>query len=205
VWYDITDSYQIGQYAAAATYTPEFIAKLGPGIKHDQRDVLASLNTDESIDIHMIAILCRGYLLQNGLAQGDRLSMANSVELRLPLVDYRLVELLVGLQKQNPMFSMAPKHVLREAARGLVPECVFTRPKRPFSPPSVSWVTELRRAYGAELATGLLVKEGILASNAAHELAKPQSRFGTGNDLFFKYLVLEFWYRGMQDTLGSAS
>jgi asparagine synthase (glutamine-hydrolysing) len=205
--YELTDSYQIGRQGASTTYTPAFkrSVALHRSIHHDTSDVLASINPESRLDIQMIATLCRGYLVQNGLAQGDRLSMANSVELRLPLVDYRLVELLVGLQKHKSMYNRQPKHVLREAVRGLVPECVFGRPKRPFSPPSTLWLESLRRAYAADLINGELVRIGILQSHAARKLAESQSRFGTGNDLFLKYLVLEFWYRGMRDVVAKAA
>jgi asparagine synthase (glutamine-hydrolysing) len=197
--YELTDSYQIGKHAAADTYTPEFKQRIGVGIDHDPGDLMATIDIDLPQDVQMIAALCRGYLLQNGLAQGDRLSMANSVELRLPLIDYRLVELLVGLQKHAPMYADGPKKVLRDAARGLVPDSVFLRPKRPFSPPTVSWLGNLRTTYGGDLVTGALVDERILGPVAAHSLTTPQSRFGTGNELFLKYLVLEHWYRGMKN------
>ncbi len=41
------------------------------------------------VDLRITRLICETYLLENGIAQGDRLSMASSVELRLPLVDYR--------------------------------------------------------------------------------------------------------------------
>ena len=44
-------------------------------------------------------VLCATYLRENGIAQGDRLSMRSSVEMRLPFVDHRLVETVIGLRK----------------------------------------------------------------------------------------------------------
>jgi len=55
------------------------------------------------------------------MAQGDRLSMASSVELRLPLVDHRLVETVVGLRKAQPDLHLLPKAWLTEAVKDVVP------------------------------------------------------------------------------------
>ena len=52
-------------------------------------------------DIILTKLMCNTYLLENGMAQGDRLSMSNSIELRLPLIDYKFVETVIGLRKNN--------------------------------------------------------------------------------------------------------
>ena len=197
VAYDLTDPYQIGAAAACSTYSQKFAER----VRHTNAmpEEFFQLNNDGNrTDIQLIALLCRGYLLQNGLAQGDRLAMANSVELRLPLVDYRLAELLVGVQKTSALYSARPKSLLHEAARDLLPDYVAKRVKRGFNPPVAEWIQSLRIAYGHELVDGVLVANDVLDRRAALKLSAPQSRFGVGNDLFMKYLVLEYWYRGMQ-------
>jgi asparagine synthase (glutamine-hydrolysing) len=197
VAYDLMDSYQVGSRGVRPTYTRRFAQQLAASTRHP-RDLFRCLGHDTPVDVQIIAVLCRGYLLQNGLAQGDRLAMANSVELRLPLVDYRLVELAIGLQKAEPMYSQPPKLLLREAARELLPAYVFERAKRGFNPPVVRWLAALRAAFGEGLRNGALVDAELLDPRAADHLTASRWRFGTANDLFFKYLVLEHWYRGMR-------
>jgi asparagine synthase (glutamine-hydrolysing) len=196
VAYDLTDPYQIGAHAAATTYTPEFLQRVQAETS-EPAEFFRYAHDGNSVDIQLIALQCRGYLLQNGLAQGDRLAMANSVELRLPFVDYRLVETLVGLQKHKPLYSATPKSALHGAARDLVPAYMFQREKRGFNPPVSNWINALRAAYGKDLVQGALVQQRILSSDAAQRLTEDRSRFGVHNDLFLKYLVLEFWCRGM--------
>jgi len=197
VAYDLSDPFQIGAFAAASTYTSRFRAQVIGSLQKPE-DFLQSLADDCPVDVQMIALLCRGYLLENGLSQGDRLSMANSVELRLPLVDYRLVETLVGIQKHKPLYQDPPKQLLIEAARDLVPEYIVNRPKRGFNPPVRAWVAALRTAFGNDLANGALVEEQILDRKAAARLVSSTGPFGPAYDLFQKYAVLEFWYRGMR-------
>jgi asparagine synthase (glutamine-hydrolysing) len=197
VAYDLSDPYQIGAHAAESTYTPRFRAAIDESLQRPA-DFLRRIEEDSRVDIRIIALLCRGYLLENGLAQGDRLSMANSVEVRLPLVDYRLAETLVGIQKNAPLYEDRPKRLLIDAARDLVPGYVVNRPKRGFNPPANTWVSALRTNWGEELRDGALVQTQVLNTNAAEQLVRPAWRFGPSYDLFQKYIVLEFWYRGMQ-------
>jgi asparagine synthase (glutamine-hydrolysing) len=200
VAYELCDTFQMGSFAAESTYTTGFREQLGterpsPADSLERRTDEAA--PDLPVDVLIIALLCRGYLLENGLAQGDRLSMANSVELRLPLVDYRLAEVLVGLQKSKPLYSDQPKRFLTEAAEGIVPREIVERPKRGFNPPVAAWTAALRLRYGRELLDGGLQEHGMLDRAAAARLLKASSRFAPEYDLFLKYLVLEFWFRGM--------
>jgi asparagine synthase (glutamine-hydrolysing) len=197
VAYDLMDSYQVALHGVVPTYTRRFAAEVAADTRRPH-DLFRRQRGDTPVDIQIIAALCRGYLLQNGIVQGDRLSMANSVELRLPLVDFRLAELAVGLQKAKPMYAATPKQLLRQAARALLPAYIFERPKRAFNPPVVQWLGALRAKFSTELRNGALVSEELLDPKAAAKLSLPPWRFGTSNDLFLKYLVLEYWYRGMQ-------
>jgi asparagine synthase (glutamine-hydrolysing) len=197
VAYDLTDPFQIGAYAALSTYAPQFRVQVTNSHLAPE-DFFRGQLGGTRVDIQILALLCRGYLLENGLAQGDRLSMANSVELRLPLVDYKLAEILVGIQKHTPAYIDKPKNLLVNAARGLVPDYIVNKPKLGFNPPMASWIATLRNDLGRELMQGALVQEDMLDGLAAKRLVDGTWRFGANYDMFQKYLVLEFWFRGMQ-------
>lgn len=151
-------------------------------------------------DIAVTKLICDTYLRENGLAQSDRLSMANSVELRLPLVDYRLVETVVGLRKHASDIGLAPKHWFREAVKHLVPAFVLRRRKRGFTPPWRSWTAALAHRYGRSLADGYLVEKGVLTAAGARKLMADlsPSRLGAPNFVAEFALVLETWCREMQ-------
>ncbi|MBL0227552.1 MAG: hypothetical protein IPQ20_03505 [Thermomonas sp.] len=70
------------------------------------------------------------YLLENGISQADRYSMAAGVEARLPFVDYKLVEHAVGLNDTQPDAVAPGKQWLRAAVAGEIPAWVLNRPKR---------------------------------------------------------------------------
>ena len=67
------------------------------------------------------------YLRSIGLTQGDRLSMAHSVEARVPLVDYRLIKTVIGLRKAGAGHREAPKAWRRAAIADLLPAEVLSR------------------------------------------------------------------------------
>ena len=123
--------------------------------------------------------------------------MASSVELRLPLVDYRLVETVIGLRKAIPDHSLAPKAWFREALKDVVPDWVMNRPKRGFTPPLREWHQALFTTQGMALEEGYLVKAGVLQPSSARNLAKGPYPPEAGAPLSYKALSLELWCRGM--------
>ena len=142
--------------------------------------------------------LCSTYLRSNGLLQTDRLGMACSIEGRVPFVDYRLVELVFGLRRYLSDRHLGHKEWLKAAFRGTVPEEVFRRRKRGFTPPWRSWAPALMSAYGPDLEGGELVSAGVLSPRAITGLRSSFDGMGRPTSLAFESLVLEQWARGMR-------
>ncbi len=82
------------------------------------------------------------YLPGDILTKVDRMSMANSLEARVPLLDHPLVEFACGLPADLRLRAGQTKHLLKRTLRGRVPEEVFTRPKQGFGVPLEIWFTE---------------------------------------------------------------
>jgi len=84
--------------------------------------------------------LLPGYILSS---QGDRMAMASAVEGRYPFLDYRVVEFGARLPPALKMKVLDEKHLLRQAARGLIPDSVQRRRKQPYrAPDGKSFVTK---------------------------------------------------------------
>lgn len=150
----------------------------------------------DRVDLSLTQLIVQTYLASNGLAQTDRLFMANSVESRVPLVDYRLVETIVGLRKARPDHMLQPKAWLRGALRSFVPDHILDRRKRGFTPPWRSWLPLMFREYGDDLVDGILVQQGILSPAAVRTLIRGQDWLRRPVPLAFQALVLEQWSRG---------
>ncbi len=91
------------------------------------------------------AFLLPGYILSS---QGDRVMMANAVEGRFPFLDPRVVAFAASLPPEAKLRGLREKHILKEAARGLVPEAIINRPKQPYrAPDSESFAAPGTPAY----------------------------------------------------------
>jgi len=103
----------------------------------------------------------RNYMLNTLLRDTDFMSMAHGLEVRVPLIDHKLIEFLFTLPGALKIKGDTPKYLLIRATEGLLPEEVVRRPKRGFTFPFEHWLRdELRR----DVETALLGwREGPLA------------------------------------------
>lgn len=76
----------------------------------------------------------------------DRLGMGNSVEIRSPLVDYKLVEYVSSLPLHMKYKDSIPKFFLKDALKGIVPDYILYARKRGFTPP-LDYIREMNREY----------------------------------------------------------
>jgi asparagine synthase (glutamine-hydrolysing) len=79
------------------------------------------------------------WLPDNLLERGDRMTMAASIESRMPFLDVKLVEFISRLPDRFRVRGLTTKRLLRDAMRELVPAEVLTRPKVGFRVPTNEW------------------------------------------------------------------
>ncbi len=193
-FYDKSADFIFAENNVRSIYTAKFAEQINA---HDAYSVFSDIDENNSIETNLTSLICATYLRENGITQGDRLGMASSVELRLPLIDYRFVETVIGLQKTNSDGNLPPKSLLKKAAQGVLPDWVLNRPKRGFAPPIQEWLAALFAAYGDTLRDGFLVENGILSSESGMRLADGDFRGETEEQFSHKALVLEQWCRQM--------
>jgi asparagine synthase (glutamine-hydrolysing) len=81
-----------------------------------------------------------GYMRRMLLRDADQMSMAVSLELRVPFLDHELVEYVLGLPEAAKKRFPGPKGLLVEACRDLLPPSVYRRPKAGFVLPMKIWM-----------------------------------------------------------------
>ena len=150
------------------------------------------------IDVTLTRLICDTYLRENGVTQGDRLGMASSIEMRLPLLDHVLVETVIGLRKAHTDVDKPPKAWFKAALKDVLPESVINRRKRGFAPPVMEWHRALFAAHGGSLRDGYLYQSGVLTPESAAQLASGPFPNDSTTPLSFKALVLEHWCRQMK-------
>ena len=114
------------------------------------------------------------YLPDDILVKTDRTSMAVSLELRAPLLDYRIAEFAASLPKSWKWDSRAGKYILKDAARKLLPDSILNRRKQGFVLPIAEWfrgelVPYVRERIDAAGTGGLLRRDYCNELLAAHQ------------------------------------
>jgi asparagine synthase (glutamine-hydrolysing) len=79
-----------------------------------------------------MSIFLSNYLLSS---QGDRVAMAHSLEIRLPFLDYRVIDFAFRLPARWKIKGLKEKYILKQASEGLVTDRVKARPKQPYRAP----------------------------------------------------------------------
>ena len=196
VFYDLISDYRDSARELRSLYQPAFREAINGG---SAANWFALPGGDQRMDVTLTRLICDTYLRENGVTQGDRLSMASSIELRLPLLDHLLIETVIGLRKSQTDVHQPAKTWFRAALKDLLPDWVMQRPKRGFSPPVAEWHSALFAAYGKNLTDGYLLQSGVLKEQAARELSCGAFPASAITPLSFKALVLETWCRALQN------
>lgn len=142
--------------------------------------------------------------LVNLLHYGDAVSMAHSLEMRVPFLDHRLVEYVWQLPGEFKVRDGVGKVIHRAAMRGLVPDAILDeRKKHGFTTP-ISGVFRRKHPDGCDpldlllsersLARGLFDREGLMRVIAEHRSGKADH--GT---LLYRLLSTELWFRRFID------
>ena len=131
--------------------------------------------------------------------------MAHSTESRLPFLDFRLAEFLMGLPPEMKLSNATTKRVLREGMTGILPDMIRTRmDKMGFVTPEEVWVrNEAPDLFRVELRKSIDATHGIINAKALDYLERVIS--GTENFSFVLWRMISFgrWMERFQVRLST--
>ena len=126
----------------------------------------------------------------------DRLSMAHSVEVRTPFLDYRLIEYVASLPGNIKIKNGRVKHILKEAISDLLPQDIIDRPKEGFVLPINDWIMDNLSAYIRDtLSECRLNKHGLLNYQAVNKLV--DDHFNNGEKYgpqLWNLVMFQLWW-----------
>ncbi len=141
------------------------------------------------------------YLPDDLLIKTDRSAMAASLEGRAPILDHALVELAAKIPANLKLNGRTTKYILKQAARGLLPDSIIDRPKHGFGVPLGAWLRrDLSRGSASLIRETLLSPEAqsrnLLNRRAVESIieAHASGRRDHGGRLW-GLLTLEWWHR----------
>jgi len=136
------------------------------------------------------------YLPDQILALTDRMSMANSLEVRVPFLDYRLVRFSQGLTSVQKQTAEDFKIFLKSALGRKCPPSILNRPKWGFDTPLKQWVGQPELfEHIRQLPDGECVRSGLLRESAVREMTESPSAARNAARRVWNLLVLEVWLR----------
>ena len=99
------------------------------------------MKTNEPLD-QLLYIDGKTYLPGDILTKVDRMSMATRFEVRVPLLDHKLIDFVTKVPASLKLAGTETKHLLKRVARDLIPAEILDRPKQGFGIPIEQWINQ---------------------------------------------------------------
>lgn len=134
------------------------------------------------------------------LMKQDQMSMAASVESRVPFLDHKLVEFTAKLPEKMKIRGRATKWILREAMKGILPREILERPKMGFPVPLGRWLrNEFRHVVDEYLLSERALARGLFEPDFVRELAAAYQAGEDHTTRLFRLINFEIWQRKFID------
>jgi asparagine synthase (glutamine-hydrolysing) len=147
--------FNMTNYLSPENKTAMFLNGSFPDSMQSLRERLSALGKQDILH-QTLYCFCQDWLTEDLLMKADRMSMAVSLELRTPFLDYRVIEWAASVpaafkagQDINGVWKN--KLVLRRMAEKLLPESVLTRTKQGFPVPVYDWLAGSMKNFAYEL------------------------------------------------------
>ncbi len=161
------------------------------------RNYFANVSYNRSDEINkQLYVDLKMYLVDNILVKVDRMSMATSLEARVPFLDYRFVEFAATIPGEYKMQGRKTKVILKQAMEGLLPKEILYRGKEGFSIPIKNWLKkDLKPLMMETLAPEKIRREGFFNSDYIQKLIR-QHLAGQENHSHRLWALIIFgrWY-----------
>lgn len=140
------------------------------------------------------------YLPGDLLVKADIATMANSLELRSPLLDIEVVEWGLSLPEKYKIKGFETKHILKDVARSLVPKELVDRPKMGFAIPRAEWLREEMRDMTIDTLTDTtFTQRGWFKPDEVKNVIDLHMSGEDCDNLLWPLLMLELWARTWLD------
>jgi asparagine synthase (glutamine-hydrolysing) len=159
-------------------------------------DAFAQAGSDDELN-RMFAVDAETQLPDDLLLLTDKMSMAVSLECRVPLLDHELVEMAATIPGELKVKGGRLKHLMKAALTPTLPDDILNRAKRGFGTPMGAWLKkELLPVVRELLSPAVIQRRGLFNPAAVSALvADHESNHSDGTDALLALLNLEVWSR----------
>jgi asparagine synthase (glutamine-hydrolysing) len=163
----------------------------------DGFDRIAAAESADDALLRLMRVDARTQLPEDLLLLTDKVTMATSIECRVPFLDHRLAELASQIPASIKLGRTGMKHILKTAFSDVLPAEILHRSKRGFGAPMGAWFkSELRSVRDAIVNRPVVERRGLLAWDAVSQaLASHDANREDYSDLILSLMNLEIWCR----------
>jgi asparagine synthase (glutamine-hydrolysing) len=155
---------------------------------------------DQGVLDQMLYIDTKTWLPDDLLIKADKMTMANSVELRVPLLDHKVLEFAASLPSHYKVKGFTTKRILKETLSKRIPQRILDRKKVGFPVPYGSWLrNECKDVIWSVLTDRQTTQRGYFERKAIERLVERNRNEGTYSKEVFSLLTLELWHRTFLD------
>jgi asparagine synthase (glutamine-hydrolysing) len=155
---------------------------------------------DYSLLNKMLYVDTKTWLPDDLLIKADKMTMANSVELRVPLLDHKVLEFAAKLPRNQKVRRWTMKYLAKKALSGRVPGPILKRRKAGFPVPYQMWLrTHLHDWVNDILLDRKTLNRGYFQKPAVEKLLKLSLNGADYGKELFSLVVLELWHRTFAD------
>lgn len=172
----------------------KLLGKKASNIKYSQENRLTMPNWQE----RRMLLDMQTYLPDDILAKTDRASMKYSLEVRSPLLDYRIIEESFRIPHEYKYYRFDKKHILKDITYQYVPKELLDRPKKGFGVPLRKWLRTVLKDEIAKYAdVEKLKKQNIFDPQAVHTLIMKQEKSDKiiYSSMLWSFYVFQKWYQ----------
>lgn len=174
--------------------TIEMVAKESITALYDfEKDINA-----DNWQIKRMLLDMKSYLPDEILAKTDRASMKYSLEVRCPIIDYRIIEQSFRIPHNYKYNNGQKKYILKDILYEMVPKGLLDRPKKGFGVPLALWMrVTLRKELMKFAEPSKLNKQGIFNSDKIYFLIRmlDKSDKSVYNSLLWSFYIFQLWYQ----------
>jgi asparagine synthase (glutamine-hydrolysing) len=144
----------------------------------------------------MLYVDTKTWLPDDLLVKADKMTMANSIELRVPLLDHKILEFAASLPQSFKVHGFTTKYIAKKALSGRVPREILHRKKAGFPVPYETWLRrDLKDWVRDLLLDSKTVARGYFHKSAVEKMLSDDAASGGYSKEIFDLAVLELWHR----------
>ena len=184
-------------------YTGEFAGQVGKESLNFTSGCFANAEGRDDLS-RMLYIDTKTWLPDDLLVKADKMTMANSMELRVPFLDHKVMEFAWSLPSHYKLNGFTTKYILKKAFADKVPSEILNRKKTGFPVPYDRWLTaDLKGFVEDTLLCSMAASRGYFQKKAIKRLLDANGRGLSYSKEIFLLVALELWHRCFIDNNGS--